>query len=73
MPDEDRIWLSAGASYDVDEHATGHTGCLHLFAIDDPVVGLRGAPGGAPTALTGTQAVYDGGPHIFSIGGSLKF
>jgi hypothetical protein len=57
----------------VDEHMTVHAGYSYLFAIDDPVVGLRGAPGGAPTALTGTQVVYDGGAHIFSIGGSLKF
>jgi long-chain fatty acid transport protein len=66
VPDEDRIWLSIGASFDVDEHMTVDAGYSYLFTINDPVVGLRNA---AP----GTQVVYDGGAHIFSVGGSLKF
>lgn len=65
VPDEDRIWLSIGASYDVSEHMTIDAGYSYLFAIDDPVVGLRSAPG--------TSVTYDGGAHIFSLGGSIQF
>lgn len=66
VPDEDRIWLSIGASYDVDDHMTIDAGYSYLFTLNDSVVGLRNA---AP----GTEVVFDGGAHIFSIGGSLKF
>ncbi|MEM9060656.1 MAG: outer membrane protein transport protein [Pseudomonadota bacterium] len=66
VPDEDRLWLSVGATYDMNDHMSLDLGYSYLFALEDPVVGLRNA---AP----GTQVVYDGGAHIFSIGGSLKF
>ncbi|MEL7469140.1 MAG: outer membrane protein transport protein [Pseudomonadota bacterium] len=66
VPDEDRIWLSVGGTYDVNDHMSLDLGYSYLFALDDPVVGLRNA---AP----GTQVTYDGGAHIFSIGGSMKF
>ena len=66
VPDEDRIWLSIGGSYDMNEHMTIDAGYSYLFAIEDPVVGPR-------TAVPGTQITYDGGAHVFSIGGSMKF
>jgi long-chain fatty acid transport protein len=65
VPDEDRIWISAGASYDVTESITIDAGYSYLFTLEDAVVGLRTAPG--------TRVVYDGGAHIFSIGGSFRF
>jgi hypothetical protein len=37
----------------------------YLHALNDPVVTLRNVPG--------TRVVYDGGAHIFSIGGAIKF
>ncbi|MEO1491901.1 MAG: outer membrane protein transport protein [Pseudomonadota bacterium] len=66
VPDEDRVWLSIGATYNMSEHMSIDAGYSYLFAINDSVVGLRNA---AP----GTQVVYEGSAHIFSIGGSLKF
>lgn len=66
VPDEDRLWLSIGASYDVNDHMTVDFGYSYLFTLENPVVGLRAAPAGA-------QVSYDGTVHIFSIGGSMKF
>ncbi len=66
VPDEDRIWLSIGMTYEMNDHMSIDAGYSYLFAINDSVVGLRNA---AP----GTQVVYEGSAHIFSIGGSLKF
>ena len=65
VPDEDRIWLSVGASYDIGEAITVDAGYSYLFTIEDPVVALRTVPGGT--------VVYDGGAHIVSLGGSLRF
>ena len=65
VPDEDRVWLSIGATYDVNDHMSLDFGYSYLFALEDAVVGLRTAPG--------NTVVYDGGAHIFSIGGSMKF
>ena len=65
VPDEDRVWISIGGSYDVDEHMTLNAGYSYLFTLEDSVVGLRTAPG--------TRVEYDGGAHIFSVGGSMKF
>ncbi len=67
VPDEDRIWLSLGATYDVTEHMSIDLGYSYLFALEDPVVTLRNGP------AAGTTVVYDGGAHIFSVGGSLTF
>lgn len=64
VPDEDRIWLSIGGSYDMDDHMTVDVGYSYLFTLDDPTVGLR---------TSANTVTYDGGAHIFSIGGSLKF
>ncbi len=66
VPDEDRVWLSIGATYEMNDHMNIDIGYSYLFALQDSVVGLRNA---AP----GTQVVYDGSAHIFSIGGSMKF
>jgi long-chain fatty acid transport protein len=65
VPDEDRIWLSVGGSYDIGEDMTIDAGYSYLFAIEDPEVALRTVPGGT--------VVYDGGAHIFSLGGSFRF
>ncbi len=64
-PDEDRLWFSFGATYYVTEDMAVDFGYSYLTALDDPVVDLRTAPG--------NSVIYDGGAHIVSIGGSLKF
>lgn len=66
VPDNDRIWLSIGASYDLNEHMSFDLGYSFLFMPDNPTVGLRNAPAGA-------QIEYDGTAHIISVGGSIKF
>ncbi len=65
VPDDDRIWLSVGASYAFSEAITVDAGYSYLFAPDDPVVALRTVPGGTVT--------YDASAHIFSVGGSFRF
>lgn len=67
VPDEDRIWLSAGASYNVTDSISIDLAYSYLRALKDPDVTLRNGP------LAGTRVEYDGGAHIFSIGGSLQF
>lgn len=65
VPDEDRVWLSLGASYDVSERLTIDGGYSFLFALEDPVVTLRTQP---------ATVVYDDArAHIFSVGGSFRF
>lgn len=66
VPDEDRLWLSIGATYDVNDHMSLDVGYSYLMALEDPVVGIRNAPAGA-------SITYDGTAHIFSIGGSIFF
>ncbi|MEM6622396.1 MAG: outer membrane protein transport protein [Pseudomonadota bacterium] len=66
VPDEDRLWLSIGASYAMNDHMSIDVGYSYLFALEDSVVGLRNAP-------AGSVAIYEGSAHIFSIGGSMKF
>jgi long-chain fatty acid transport protein len=65
VPDEDRIWLSVGASYDFAEDFTIDAGYSYLFAPEDPVVDLRTVPGGT--------VVCECGAHIVSVGGSYRF
>lgn len=65
VPDEDRVWLSVGGSYDVAEDVTIDAAYSYLLAINDPVVQLRTRPG--------AEVVYDGGGHIISVGGSFRF
>lgn len=67
VPDEDRLWLSIGASYRMTETMSIDAGYSYLHALHDPDVTLRNGP------LAGTSLEYDGGAHIFSIGGSLRF
>ena len=66
VPDEDRLWLSLGGSYDVNDHMTLDAGYSYLTGLDDVVVGVRNA---AP----GTNVTYDAGAHIFSVGGTIRF
>jgi long-chain fatty acid transport protein len=65
VPDEDRIWLSLGTTYDVTDRISIDAGYSFLFAPDDAVVELRTVPG--------STVRYDGGAHIFSVGASFTF
>ena len=46
---------------------TMSAGYSYLFTLNDPVVTLRNGP------AAGSTVTFDGGAHILSIGGSLKF
>ncbi|MCL5778720.1 outer membrane protein transport protein [Limibaculum sp. FT325] len=67
VPDEDRLWLSLGASYRLTDSMSIDAAYSYLHALDDPDVTLQRGP------LAGTSLQYDGGAHIFSIGGTLRF
>ncbi len=67
VPDEDRIWLSAGASYNVTESITADFAYSYLQALKDPDVTLRNGPN------AGDHVEYDGGAHIISSRGSFHF
>lgn len=41
VPDGDRIWLSAGLSYDIAETTTVDLAYNYLHVVSDPVVTLR--------------------------------
>lgn len=67
VPDEDRIWLSAGMSYEMNEHMSLDLSYSYLRAVRDPEVTIRTGP------VAGSTVDYDGGAHIFSVGGQIKF
>ncbi len=67
VPDEDRLWISGGFSCAIGERFTVDASYSYLYALSDPDVTLRNVP------LAGTKIEYDGGAHIVSIGGSLRF
>jgi len=65
VPDGNRLWLSPGATYAITDAISVDAGYSYLYSPDDPVVGLRTVPG--------TSVVYDGGAHIFAVGGTIRF
>lgn len=65
VPDDDRVWLSFGATWKVNDHMEIDFGYSYLFGLDDPVVDLRTAPG--------TSVTYSAGAHIFSLGSTMRF
>ncbi len=67
VPDEDRLWISAGFSYALTDTISVDAAYSYLHALSDPDVTLRNGP------LAGTHVEYDGGAHIFSVGGSFRF
>lgn len=67
VPDEDRLWISAGFSFAVTDTISVDAAYSYLHALSDPDVTLRNGP------LAGTHVEYDGGAHIFSLGGSIRF
>jgi long-chain fatty acid transport protein len=44
VPDSDRVWLSAGASYQITEKMTAHLAYSHVFFDDAPIVASTGLP-----------------------------
>lgn len=67
VPDEDRLWMSAGASYRLTETMSLDAAYSYLHALGNPEVTLRNGP------LAGTSLEYDAGAHIFSLGGTISF
>jgi long-chain fatty acid transport protein len=67
VPDEDRLWLSVGASYNITESMSADLAYSYLHALRDADVKLRNGP------LAGSELDFDGGAHIFSLGWHLKF
>ena len=71
IPDEDRLWLSVGASYSLTDSMSADFGYSYLHALKDPEVTLRNSsPGGANA---GDKVKFDGGAHIISVGWSMRF
>ncbi len=67
IPDEDRIWLSVGASYDLTETITIDAAYSYLKTLEDPKVDIETA--GFETG----SAEFDAQVHILSIGASMDF
>ncbi|MEM6489125.1 MAG: outer membrane protein transport protein [Pseudomonadota bacterium] len=71
VPDADRLWLSTGFSYDLPPlfglDTTLDASYSYLLALEDPEVVIRSGP------FAGSTVEYDGGAHIFSVGGSVRF
>jgi long-chain fatty acid transport protein len=44
VPDSDRLWLSAGASYKFSENMTAHLAYTHVLFDDAPIVASTGLP-----------------------------
>jgi long-chain fatty acid transport protein len=66
LPDNDRVWLSVGASYHINEKITADFGYSHLF-IDDTNIARTNNLG---ATLVGT---YESSADIFSLGINYYF
>ncbi len=67
VPDEDRLWFSVGASYALTDRISVDAAYSYLHGLRDPDVTIRNGP------FAGDTIRYDGGAHIFSVGGSIRF
>ena len=63
IPDNDRLWLSAGASYKINDTFTAHFAYSHVF-MKDGDVNIPAGPGPAP----GLTASFDQHIDIVSVG-----
>lgn len=68
VPDEDRIWLSAGATFKLTDSMSIDAAYSYLRTIEDPVV-----EDVDPVTGTSFTAEYDASVHIFSFGATLDF
>ncbi|MEL6208455.1 MAG: hypothetical protein AAFR47_24675, partial [Pseudomonadota bacterium] len=62
-----RSALDRGSRIDGRRVVIGEAAYSYLFALENPEVELRSGP------FAGSIVEYDGGAHIFSIGGSIRF
>ncbi|MEM7530348.1 MAG: outer membrane protein transport protein [Pseudomonadota bacterium] len=70
VPDADRLWFSVGASHKMELFGFDtelDVAYSYLLALQDPEVVIRAGP------FEGTTVEYEGGAHIFSVGGSIRF
>lgn len=70
IPDEDRLWLSVGASYALTEHMKLDFAYSYLRTLQDPEVTIDTAANGP--GVDGT-AEFEADVHILSIGASVDF
>lgn len=66
IPDGDRIWLSLGASYVVNEHLTIDAGYSYIF-VDEVSLGQN------DNGLIDTDSIGEGNIQVFSLGVSGSF
>ncbi len=69
IPDEDRVWLSIGASYQLTPRMKIDAAYSYLRTLEDPEVELEPIPGVSP----GGSAEFEAEVHILSIGGVVDF
>ncbi|MEM9765514.1 MAG: outer membrane protein transport protein [Pseudomonadota bacterium] len=70
VPDADRLWFSVGASHRMDFFGFDtelDVAYSYLLALENPEVVVRSGP------FAGSTVEYDGGAHIFSVGGTIRF
>lgn len=74
IPDGDRLWLSAGASYALNEHLKIDAGYSFIF-VDEVSLGQpNSTPSGfADSGLIGSNSIGEGNIHLFSLGVSGSF
>jgi long-chain fatty acid transport protein len=75
VPDEDRIWLSLGATYRYSPELTFDFGYAHLF-VDDPKldsVSDNNDPAVAPTGFHSLSGDYDASVDIIGVAVNWKF
>lgn len=67
VPDGDRLWVSAGATFNISESTSVDFAYNYLNVIDDPIVTLRNGP------VAGETITYNSSVHVFSIGSTFRF
>jgi long-chain fatty acid transport protein len=65
VPDGDRVWFSAGFSWEVTERFGVDAAYTYILFPDDPTVTLRQVPG--------ATATYSGEVHVLGINGRYRF
>lgn len=74
IPDGDRVWLSFGASYVVNEHVTVDAGYSYVIVEEVSLGQPNNEPAGfADNGLIGSDSIGEGNIHLFSLGVSGSF
>jgi long-chain fatty acid transport protein len=70
LPDDDRLWLSAGGSYEANDHMSFDVGYSFLTTFDTDILS---AAGGGPATNGPFGGSADATVHIFSAGFKYRF